>query len=74
MNKRCIPPHLPLLSLCLLLNACTGHPPQVDSGIAPPAAWQYAERQATQATNQRWWTQFGSPQLNRLIDQARRDS
>lgn len=60
--------------MCLLLNACTGNPPTVDSGLAPPPAWQYAERDATQATNQRWWTQFGSPPLNRLIDQARRDS
>jgi NodT family efflux transporter outer membrane factor (OMF) lipoprotein len=74
VNKRSITPHLSLLSLCLLLNACAGTPYDVDSGIAPPAAWQYAEREAAQATNQRWWTQFGSPQLNRLIDQARRDS
>ena len=70
MNKRspC------LLSLCLLLNACASHTSPVDSGIAPPAAWQFAERDAAQATTARWWTHFGSPQLNRLIDQARRDS
>jgi len=63
-----------LLGVCLLLNACTGNPPSVDSGLAPPPAWQYAERDATQATNQRWWTHFASPPLNRLIEQARRDS
>lgn len=63
-----------MLSLCLLLSACAGNPPTVDSGIAPPAAWHYAERAASQATDQRWWTHFGSPSLNRLIDQARRDS
>ncbi|MFN3358471.1 MAG: efflux transporter outer membrane subunit [Pseudomonas sp.] len=74
MNKRCIPAHLSLISLCLLLNACAGDPPAVDSGVAPPTAWQFAERDAAQATNSQWWTQFGSPQLNRLIDQARRDS
>ncbi|MCK3837754.1 efflux transporter outer membrane subunit [Pseudomonas synxantha] len=74
MNKRSIAPHLSTLSLCLLLNACAGTSPALDSGIAAPAAWQYAERDADQATNQRWWTQFGSPVLNRLIDQARRDS
>ena len=74
MNKRSNPAQLSLLSLCLLLTACADNPPAPDSGIAPPAAWQYAEREATQATNQRWWTQFDSPVLNRLIDQARRDS
>lgn len=63
-----------MLSLCLSLSACSGNPPAVDNGIAPPTAWQYAEREAAQASNQRWWTQFGSASLNRLIDQARRDS
>nr|WP_283101007.1 efflux transporter outer membrane subunit [Pseudomonas sp. MWU13-2517] len=60
--------------MCLSLSACSGSPPAVDNGIAPPTAWQYAEREAAQASNQRWWTQFGSASLNRLIDQARRDS
>ncbi|GAA0259500.1 efflux transporter outer membrane subunit [Pseudomonas rhodesiae] len=74
MNKPCIPSHLGMLSLCLLLNACAGQPPSVDSGLAPPAAWQYAEREAAQNVNTQWWTQFGSAPLNRLIEQARRDS
>jgi len=74
VSKRSIPPYLPALGLCLLLTACAGDPHAVDSAIAPPAAWQFAERDAARATNQRWWTQFGSPQLNRLVDQARRDS
>nr|WP_233098991.1 efflux transporter outer membrane subunit [Pseudomonas veronii] len=60
--------------MCLLLNACAASLPAVDSGVAAPTAWQYAERDAAQLNNQRWWTQFGSPQLNRLIEQARRDS
>lgn len=63
-----------VLGLCLLLNACAASLPAVDSGVAAPTAWQYAERDAAQLSNQRWWTQFGSPQLNRLIEQARRDS
>ncbi|MCT6962770.1 hypothetical protein M1742_24855, partial [Salmonella enterica subsp. enterica serovar Typhimurium] len=62
------------LGLCLLLNACAASLPAVDSGVAAPTAWQYVERDAAQLNNQRWWTQFGSPQLNRLIEQARRDS
>ncbi len=71
MNK----PSLYLMpGVCLLLSACAGSPPALDSGIAPPAAWQFAERNAAQATNLQWWTHFGSPQLNRLVEQARRDS
>lgn len=57
-----------------MLGACSATPTRPDSGIAPPAAWQFAERDATLATNQRWWTQFGSAHLNRLVEQARRDS
>ncbi|WP_456361660.1 efflux transporter outer membrane subunit [Pseudomonas syringae] len=74
MNKRSIPSHLSLLSVCLMLGACSATPTSPQSGIAPPAAWQFAERDATRATNQRWWTQFGSAHLNRLVEQARRDS
>ncbi|MCF5511959.1 RND transporter, partial [Pseudomonas sp. PA-3-6H] len=59
--------------MCLLLTACGTNPPAIDNGLAAPAAWPFAEREATQAINQRWWTQFGSPALNRLIAQARRD-
>ncbi|MDF3241109.1 efflux transporter outer membrane subunit [Pseudomonas veronii] len=74
MNKRSPASPVCVLGLCLLLNACAASLPAVDSGVAAPTAWQYAERDATQLNNQRWWTQFGSPQLNRLIEQARRDS
>ncbi|WP_458371532.1 efflux transporter outer membrane subunit [Pseudomonas lactis] len=74
MNKRSLTPQLSALSVCLLLTACGANPPAIDSGIAAPAAWHYAEHEVNQATNQHWWTQFGSPALNRLIDQARRDS
>lgn len=70
MNKQSF--YLP--ALCVLLSACTGNPPALESGIAAPAAWQFAERDAAQVINQQWWTQFGSPQLNRLVDQARRES
>ncbi|QCG66790.1 efflux transporter outer membrane subunit [Pseudomonas veronii] len=74
MNKRSPAPTVCVLGLCLLLNACAASLPAVDSGVTAPTAWQYAERDAAQLNNQRWWTQFGSPQLNRLIEQARRDS
>ncbi|EJL04852.1 efflux transporter, outer membrane factor lipoprotein, NodT family [Pseudomonas fluorescens Q2-87] len=66
--------HLALLAAGLLLAAC-GTPSQApDSGIQPPLAWQNLDAPSTRADNTQWWTQFGSPQLNRLIEQARLDS
>ncbi|QXI26866.1 efflux transporter outer membrane subunit [Pseudomonas vanderleydeniana] len=67
-------PQLSLLTVCLLLNACSGPASNPDSGLAPPAAWQFAQRQAMQQDNRQWWRQFGSPELDQLIEQARRDS
>ncbi len=45
-----------------------------DSGLQPPPAWQKLDTPGARADNQQWWTHFGSPQLNRLIEQARLDS
>ncbi|MCJ8202760.1 efflux transporter outer membrane subunit [Pseudomonas sp. RGM2987] len=66
--------HLTLLAASLVLAACGSSLPKPDSGIEPPAAWQNVETPGARADNQQWWTQFGSPQLNRLIEQARLDS
>jgi NodT family efflux transporter outer membrane factor (OMF) lipoprotein len=74
VNKRPIPAHPCVLSLCLLLGACAGNPAAVDSEITPPAAWQYVGGEAAQTAHPQWWAQFGSPQLNRLVVQARHDS
>ena len=64
-------PQLSLLTLCLLLGAC-GSPTQIpDSGLQAPAAWQSAHNESATRSNQQWWTQFGSPQLDQLIEQAR---
>ncbi|MEX5570446.1 efflux transporter outer membrane subunit [Pseudomonas syringae] len=65
---------LSVLTACLLLSACQTPAPQPESGIQPPANWAFAENAAAQRSDVRWWQQFGSPQLNRLIEQASRDS
>ncbi|MBS7414920.1 efflux transporter outer membrane subunit [Pseudomonas syringae] len=67
-------PSLSVLTACLLLSACQTPAPPLDSGIRPPASWAFAENAAAQRSDVRWWQQFGSPQLNRLIEQASRDS
>ncbi|SFY20794.1 efflux transporter, outer membrane factor (OMF) lipoprotein, NodT family [Pseudomonas sp. NFACC49-2] len=66
--------HLTLLAASLLLAACASPLPAPDSGIQPPPAWQSLHTPNARADNQQWWTQFGSTQLNRLIEQARLDS
>ncbi len=63
-------PQLSLLTICLLLNACSGPASHPDSGLAPPTAWQFTQRQALQQDNRPWWRQFGSPELDQLIEQA----
>lgn len=67
-------PSLSVLTACLLLSACQTPAPTLDGGIQPPASWAFAENAAAQRSDVRWWQQFGSPQLNRLIEQASRDS
>ncbi|MCH5651126.1 efflux transporter outer membrane subunit [Pseudomonas syringae] len=67
-------PSLCVLTACLLLSACQTPAPPPDSGIQPPASWAFAANAAAQRSDIRWWQQFGSPQLNRLIEQASLDS
>ncbi|WP_460145233.1 efflux transporter outer membrane subunit [Pseudomonas sp. S2_A02] len=62
---------LTLLAASLLLAACSNPAPRPDSGLQPPAAWQSPSTAAAAHSNRQWWMQFGSPQLNRLIEQAR---
>jgi NodT family efflux transporter outer membrane factor (OMF) lipoprotein len=71
VNDLSMKPPLTLLTLCLLLGACGSPAQRPDSGLQPPAAWQSAHNESATHGNQQWWTQFGSPQLDQLIEQAR---
>jgi len=64
-------PPLSVLTLCLLLSACGSPAQRPDSGIQPPATWQSPHTVGAAHDNQQWWNRFGSPQLGRLIEQAR---
>ena len=64
-------PQLSLLTLCVLLGACGSPAQRPDSGIAPPAAWQSPHSESATRSNVQWWSHFGSPQLDRLVEQAR---
>ncbi|CAI8896595.1 outer membrane protein, multidrug efflux system [Pseudomonas sp. IT-P12] len=67
-------PRLSLLTLCLMLSACGSNAPRPDSGLAPPAEWQSPHTKDAARSNAQWWTRFGSPELDRLIEQARAGS
>jgi NodT family efflux transporter outer membrane factor (OMF) lipoprotein len=66
--------HLTLLAASLLLAACGTPFSTPDSGIQPPSAWQTVDTPSAHVDNQHWWKQFGSPQLDQLIEQARHGS
>lgn len=64
-------PSLSLLTACLLLGACSQSQPRPDTAVVPAAAWQSPHALTNRLDNTRWWTHFASPELNRLIAQAR---
>ena len=64
-------PPLSLLTLCLLLSACGTPAQRPDSGLQTPAAWQSPHNTGAARSNTQWWSQFGSPQLGLLVEQAR---
>lgn len=64
-------PRLSVLTVCLLLSACGSPAQRPDSGVQTPAAWQSPQNASVARNNPQWWTQFGSPELERLIEQAR---
>ncbi|HWH88600.1 MAG TPA: efflux transporter outer membrane subunit [Pseudomonas sp.] len=62
---------LTFLAASLLLTACSSPAPRLDSGVQPPSAWQSADHPGALQSNRQWWTQFGSPELDQLVEQAR---
>ena len=64
-------PSLSLMILSLLLGACSHSTPMAPPGVAAPVSWQSAHSlHHLQASQQQWWQQFASPELDRLISQA----
>jgi len=57
--------------MSLLLGACSHSTPMAPPGVAAPASWQSAHSlHHLQVSQQQWWQQFASPELDRLISQA----
>ena len=66
--------HLTLVAASLLLAACSSPAQRPASGLQPPPAWDTASQANALHVNQQWWKAFASPQLDQLIEQARRGS
>ncbi|WP_065257422.1 efflux transporter outer membrane subunit [Pseudomonas bananamidigenes] len=64
-------PRLSLLTVCLLFSACGSSVQRPDSGLQPPVAWQSPHTASVARIDPHWWKQFASPELDRLIEQAR---
>ncbi|WP_025110393.1 efflux transporter outer membrane subunit [Pseudomonas sp. H1h] len=64
-------PRLSLLTVCLILSACGSPAHRPDSGVPTPAAWQSPHAASVARIDPQWWTRFGSPELDHLIEQAR---
>ncbi|BBL73858.1 efflux transporter outer membrane subunit [Methylomagnum ishizawai] len=47
-------------------------PDYVKPEIDTPKQWRFADKEARDTTNLKWWEQLGDPELNRLVDQALR--
>ena len=64
-------PRLSLLTVCLILSACGSPVQRPESGVQAPATWQSPYAASVARIDPQWWRQFGSPELDRLIEQAR---
>lgn len=62
---------LPLVAASILLAACSSPGSRPDSGLQAPTTWHASASPTAQADHRQWWSQFASPDLDRLIAQAR---
>ncbi|WP_210711472.1 efflux transporter outer membrane subunit [Pseudomonas sp. MWU349] len=62
---------LTLIAASILLAACSSPGSRPDSGLQAPTTWHASASPTAQADHRQWWSQFASPDLDRLIAQAR---
>jgi len=65
---------LSLLTLCLVLSACATAPEPAAPQALVPAQWSLVGTEPARQVDRLWWRQFASPELDRLIEQARAGS
>ncbi len=70
-----LPSRLSVLSISLLITACSYNRTPPQSGLEAPKQWQGSSSNLLQSLPQQdWWQQFASAPLNQLIEQARHNS
>ncbi|MGR8979686.1 MAG: efflux transporter outer membrane subunit [Gammaproteobacteria bacterium] len=59
--------------LCCLISGCFMVGPDYQKpSVEMPENWRFAESDARDTSNLKWWEQFGDPMLNRLMEQGMR--
>ncbi|MGH8550487.1 MAG: efflux transporter outer membrane subunit [Methylococcales bacterium] len=62
---------LAVFALSTLLTGCFKVGPDYQKpSVDTPGQWRFADREARDLSNSKWWEQFGDPVLNGLMDQA----
>ncbi len=60
-----------MIAVAAALSGCWQvGPDYVKPKIDTPKQWRFADKEARDTTNLKWWEQLGDPELNRLVDQA----
>ena len=57
-------------ALAVLLTGCTLGPAYERPAAELPAAWTGTPAQGVKAPGERWWTLYGDPALDRLVEEA----
>ena len=56
--------------ILVLLSACAVGPDYEKPETNTPETWRFTDAQASDVVNTQWWTQFGDPVLDQLVDEA----
>ena len=56
--------------ILVLLGACAVGPDYEKPETDTPQTWRFTDAQASDVVNTQWWTQFGDPVLDQLVDEA----
>jgi multidrug efflux system outer membrane protein len=62
------------LALTAVLAGCSVGPDWQQPKVETPPAWRIEYADAVEVANTRWWTAFGDPVLDRLVDDALREN